>query len=199
MRQELVDAIYHVAEETDGRVGADRNLYLIIEQSLGFEAAGNPQAGRRQRIGRDVRLAEWHRVYDLITRLWPEFRRIGFQGVYRENVNRILAAHGVVWDLQDDGHLHRVVPAPVQAQIEAAIAELNQPHFEPARILFNAAREAFDARPRRDRDCCSNAFDAMESVAKARFALPHATFGQVLTHIRQNGALNVQISEGLRG
>src|ERR1700676_424590 len=102
MRQELVDAIYHVAVETGGRVDADRNLYLI-EQSLGFEAAGNPQAGRRQRIGRDVGLAEWRRVYDLITRLWPEFRRIGFQGVYRETVNRILAGHGVVWDLQEDG------------------------------------------------------------------------------------------------
>jgi hypothetical protein len=193
MRQELVDVIYHVAEETGGRVDADRNLYLIIEQSLGFEAAGNPQAGRRQRIGRDIGLAEWHRVYDLISRLWPEFRRVGFQGVYRENVNRVLAAHGVVWDLQEDGHLHRVVPAPVQAQIEVTIAELNRPYFEPAGILFSAAREAFDARPRRDRDCCSNIFDAMESVAKARFALPNATFGQVLTHIRQNGALNVQI------
>jgi hypothetical protein len=108
-------------------------------------------------------------------------------------VNRILAAHGVVWELGADGHLHRVVPAPVAEQVEAVMAELNQPQFEPARLLFNAAREAFDARPRRDRDSCSNAFDALESTAKVRFGLPDATFGQVLTHLRQNDLLNGQV------
>ncbi len=56
-----------------------------------------------------------------------------------------------------------------------------------------AASEAFDARPRRDRDACSNAFDALESIAKVRFGMPAATFGQVLAHIRQNGRLNGQI------
>lgn len=193
MRQELVDVFYLVARQADVRLDADRDLYFIIEQSLGVEAAGNPHAGRRQRVGRDISQAEWHRVYDLLARLWVEFRGVGLEEVYRENVNRVLAAHGVVWELQPDGHLHRVVPPPVQVQVEIIMAELAQPYFEPARFLFNAAREAYDARPRRDRDCCSNVFDAMESVAKARLEMPDATFGQVLTRLRRENLLNGEI------
>jgi hypothetical protein len=193
MRQELVDAFYVVANGAAGGLDADRDLYLIIEQSLGVQAAGNPQSGRRQRVGRDIASAEWQRVYDLIVRLWVEFRRVGLHEVYRENVNRILAAHGVVWDLGADAHLHRVMPPPVTEQVTAVITELNQPQFEPARLLFNAAREAFDARPRRDRDSCSNAFDALESIAKVRFGMPDAAFGQVLVHLRQNDLLNGQV------
>jgi hypothetical protein len=33
----------------------------------------------------------------------------------------------------------------------------------------------------------------MESVAKEKFAMPHATFGQVLLHVRQVQAFNEQI------
>jgi hypothetical protein len=193
MRQELVDAFYLIANAAQGGLDADRDLYLIIEQSLGVQAAGNPQAGRRQRVGRDIAAAEWPRVYDLIARLWPEFQRFGLQEIYRASVNRVLAGHGVVWELGLDGHLHRVMPAPVVEQVETVLAELNQPQFEPARLLFENAREAFDARPRRDRDACSNVFDALESIAKVRFGMPAATFGQVLVNIRQNGLLNGQL------
>src|SRR5208282_1294243 len=49
------------------------------------------------------------------------------------------------------------------------------------------------ARPRRDRDACSNVFDSMESVAKEKLEMPQATFGQVVTHIRQRQALNEQV------
>ena len=192
LRQELLDVFYLVAGETHGRIDADRDLYLIIEQSLGVQAAGNPQAGRRQRVGRDIGAVDWQRVYDLIVRLWPEFQRFGMSEVYRQNVNRVLAGHGIVWDLGDDGHLHRAIPAPVQAQTESAIAELQQARFEPSRGLFSAAVEAFDARPRRDRDCCSNIFDAMESVTKIVLNRPNDSFGHCLPHLRQR--LNAQIA-----
>jgi hypothetical protein len=77
MRQELVDAFYVVANGAAGRLDADRDLYLIIEQSLRVQAAGNPQSGRRHRVGHDIAAVEWQRVYDLIVRLWVEFRRVG--------------------------------------------------------------------------------------------------------------------------
>jgi hypothetical protein len=193
MRQELLDAIYLVAGQTKGRVNADRDLYFVISQSLGVQAAANPMGGRRQRLGRDVGNADWPRVYDLIVRLWPEFQRVGFHEVYRAEVNRVLAAHAVAWELGGDGRLHRVLPAAAQAQVVSALAELANPRYAPAALLFNAARDAYDDRPRRDRDACSNAFDAMESVATEKYGLPHATFGQVVAHIRQAQALNEQI------
>jgi hypothetical protein len=59
--------------------------------------------------------------------------------------------------------------------------------------LFNAARDAYDDRPRRDRDACANIFDAMESVAKEKYGMPQATFGNVVAHMRQPQALNEQI------
>lgn len=193
MRQELLDAFYLVAGETQGRVSVDGHLYFVISQSLGVQAAASPTGGRRQRLGRDIGNADWPRVYDLIVRLWPEFESVGLHEYYRAMVNRVFAAYGVAWDLEADGRLHRVLPGAAQAQVGEAFAELNNARYAPALALFNAARDAFDARPRRDRDACSNIFDAMESVGKEKYAMPHATFGQVIAHTRQSQALNVQI------
>jgi len=193
MRQELLDAFYLVAGQTQGQLDVDNHLYLVISQCLGVQAAGNPMGGRRHRLGRDLGNAEWPRIYDLIVRLWPEFQRVGFHEVYREAVNRILAAHAVAWDLGEDGRLHRVLPEAAHAWVQEAITELSAQRYAPAFALANAARDAYDARPRRDRDACSNIFDAMESVAKEKFGMPHATLGQVVAHIRQTHAMNEQI------
>src|SRR5208337_3136918 len=116
----------------------------------------------------------------------PEFQRVGFHEVYRESVNRILAAHAVAWDLGADGRLHRVLPEAAHAQVQAAITELSVPRYAPALALANAALDAYDARPRRDRDACSNIFDALESVAKIKYNRLNDTFVQVKNHIEQN-------------
>lgn len=194
MRQEIIDAFYLVANQTGGLLNINRDLYFTIIQNLGFEATGNPHAGRRQRIGRDILQVEWPRIYDLLERLWPEFQQHGFHEIYRENINRILAAHGIAWDLGEDGQFHRVLPLAAQAQINAAIAELSDPCYAAALELFNSARDDYDNRPRNDRDACSNAFDALESVAKIKYQMPDSTFGQVVTHIRQTHCLNDQIT-----
>src|SRR3989304_737931 len=104
----------------------------------------------------------WPRVYDLILRLGLEFMATGLFEEYRSGVNSILASHGIVWDLDDLGKLRRVLPAPAQAQINAAVQELAAPQFAPALLLFESARNAYDDRPRRDRDACANMFAAME-------------------------------------
>ncbi|MGH9432927.1 MAG: hypothetical protein ACRD3T_15435 [Terriglobia bacterium] len=193
MGQELIDLAWHVAESSLGRINADDKLYLVIEQSLGFQATGNPMSGRRQRAGRDVANADWPRVYDLICRLWHEFQRVGLHGYYQVGVNKILAGYGVAWDLGDDGRLHSVLPAAAREQITAAIAELRDQRFEAACELFNAARDAYDDRPRRERDACANVFDAMESVAKEKYGRSNCTFGEVVSRLRATHALNEDI------
>ncbi len=42
-------------------------------------------------------------------------------------------------------------------------------------------------------------FDAMESVAKEKFGMQNATFGQVVAHIRRTGAMNEQVIVLLEG
>jgi hypothetical protein len=192
MRQELVDVFFSIAEQNP-RTIEEFQLHRVICQSLGARAAGNPYGGYRYAAGRDISGVDWPRVYDLIVRLWPEFYRMGLGEIYRGEVNRVLAAYGVAWDLGTDGRLHRVLPAAVQVQTNAAFTELSAPRYAPALALFNAARDAYDDRPRRDRDACSNIFDAMESVAKEKYQLPNATFGQVLAQIRQRQSLNEQV------
>jgi hypothetical protein len=192
LRQELLAVIYDILPMC-GAVVTEEQIYYGIEQMLGVQAAGNPMAGWRQRLGRDLGNAEWVRIYDVIGWTWSQFQRAGLQEVFRENINRVLAAHAVVWDLGEDGRLHRVLPVVGQAQVAAAFAELAAPRYAPALALANAARDAYDARPRRDRDACSNIFDAMESVAKEKFEMPDATFGQVFAQIRRRQALNEQV------
>lgn len=192
MRQEVLAVIYDLLPQC-GAALSEQQIYYGIEQMLGVQAAGNPMAGWRQRLGRDLGNTEWVRIYDVIGWAWSQFQRAGLQEVFRENINRVLAAHGVVWDLGEDGRLRRVLPAAGQAQVAAAFAELAPPRYAPALALANAARDAYDARPRRDRDACSNVFDAMESAAKEKFGMPQSTFGQVVAQIRQRQALNEQI------
>jgi hypothetical protein len=186
MRQELLDAICLIVSQTNGRLSVEGDLYFTISQSLGVQAAANPMGDRRQRLGRDIGNADWPRVYDLVVRLWPEFSRVGRQETYRGEVNRVFAAYGVAWDLGADGRLHRVLPAAVQVQINAAFTELSAPRYAPALALFNAARDAYDDRPSRERDACANIFDAMESVARLKYNRATETFGQIKNYLEQN-------------
>lgn len=94
----------------------EARLHKIITQSLGFAASGQPYGGFRYAAGRDINKAEWPRVYDLICRLWAELPGV-LRPDYRTGVNRILAGYRVVWDLGEDGQLHRVLP------VESGFAE----------------------------------------------------------------------------
>jgi hypothetical protein len=125
--------------------------------------------------------------------LWPDFDRQCFGNQFREGVNRILSAHCVAWELGADGHVSRVLPIAAQSQITAAFTELNDPAYAPALALFTAARDAYDDRPRRDRDACTNIFDALESVAKTKYNRPNDTFGQVKNYVEQNSLLTSEV------
>lgn len=198
MRQEFIDLVFGLSEHNAHAI-AERQLQRIIGQSLGVGIAGEPYGGFRYAAGRDIGRAEWNRVYDLISRLWPEFDRAGLAVQYQEGVNRILAAHGSAWDLSAQGRLERVLPGAAQAMVAAAFAELNHPTAAPALQLFTAAREAYDDRPRRDRDACSNIFDAMESIAKIKYQRPNDTFGQVKNYLETNNLVRAEIIPMLTG
>lgn len=192
MRQELVDLFFNIAEHHPDEIPPE-HIYRATAQSLGIEASGVPYSGFRYATGRDIRNVDWPRVYDLIMRLFPDFDRHALGHKYREGVNRILAAHMSAWELDDQGRLYRVLPSDAVHQVAAAFHELQAERFAPALELFNAARDAYDDRPRRDRDACSNMFDAMESVAKEKYQMPNSTFGQVVGHIPSRGTMNPQI------
>jgi hypothetical protein len=192
LRQELIDVIFHLAENYPMHL-TSQHIHKVICQSIGMAASGQPYGGYRYAVGRDLAKVNWVRVYDLICRLWPEFQKDNLAAEYREGVNRVLAGNGVVWELTDEGRLQRHLPAPAQELVTAAIAELMEPRYGPALALMNAARDAFDDRPRRDRDACSNVFDSLESVAKEVFNMPHETFGAVLAHARRQAALQTEI------
>ncbi len=192
MRQELIDLVFALAEQNPRGITEER-MHRIISQSLGVLPSGQPYGGYRRAAGREMGRAEWTRVYDLVCRLWPEFKHADLTGPFREGVNRIFAAYGVAWDLGEDGHVQRVLPPAALAQVHAALAELRDVRYAPALELFNAAKDAYDDRPRRDRDSCANIFDAMESVAKAKYQFPNATFGQAVARLRSQGGMNDQI------
>jgi hypothetical protein len=196
MRQELVDLIFHITEHNSPPLSVEL-MHRIVCQSIGTNASGQPYGGFRYAAGRDIGKADWPRVYDLICRLWPEFESAGAHKEYLQGVNRILTSYGVVWDLTEKGRLQRFLPDQAQSLVKAAIAQLSAPNFAPALSLMNAARDAFDDRPRRDRDACTNIFDSMESVSKEIFTMPTATFGSVLKHVRQANALQNEITSVL--
>jgi len=131
MRQEFIDLAFGLAEQNPHALG-EQQIHRIICQSLGVGAAAGPYGGFRYAAGRDIRRTEWNRVYDLISRLWPEFERAALGAQYREGVNRILAAYGIAWDLSTTGRLERVLPQAAQGMVAAAFAELTNAMFAPA-------------------------------------------------------------------
>lgn len=201
-RIEFVDVVFDLAESTAGAL-APEQMHRISSQSMGIHPSGVPYGGFRYAISRDIRGVPWQGVYDLVCRLWPVFAGARGQGgrgsslglgpKYREAVNRLLAAHGIAWDLDDHGHLQRVLPANAQVQITSAIRELAAPRFAAAKTIFQMAQDAYDDRPRRDRDACANAFDALEAVAKEVYQRPSDTFGAILGVVRQNQTTNSQV------
>ena len=87
-----------------------------------------------------------------MVRLWPNFNGAGRSDDYRDGIRRILAGHGIAWDMGEDGRLYRVMHPVAQASVNAAVEVLSHARFSDAQRIFNDARTAYDDRPRRDRD-----------------------------------------------
>jgi hypothetical protein len=189
LRQEIIDAALHVLEMDPDY--SEQRLHRIICQSLGLAPSAEPYGGFRYAIGRDVRKADWKRVYDLICRLFAEVPW-DLKDKYRVSVNRVLTAYHVAWDLAQNGQLVRVVPIAVASQIETTFNELNEARYSPACSLFRDGMAAYNDRPQRGRETCANLFDALESVGKIAFGMPAATFGDVLKEARRRQAMSIE-------
>jgi len=186
MRTELLDSVFALADDAVGP--STRTLYNAITGALGIVAAVQPYGGLLRRASEHLNQADWPRVFDIILRLVPEFTRRGRLGEYRNAVNTVLAAHGIVWDLGEDARLVRILPAEAANQVAATVRELADPEFQAASELLATAQHAFNAIPRRDRDACANVFDALESVGRQRFG--GATFGDALGNLRARGGMD---------
>jgi len=197
MRQELIDLVFHLVGQSGGRLH-DRRIYEVTGLMFGAGITANPNGGYVARVSRDVGAANWSRVYDWVSRLWTEFEQVGLQFSYREGVNAILGANGVAWELDESGHLRRILPGPLRQGVDALNAALGDARFAAARQTFDLATEAFNGRPRRDRDACANAYDALESAAKIAVAMPRATLGEVLNTVGSRGDVSAQAVRILR-
>jgi hypothetical protein len=117
--------------------------------------------------------------------------------VFRTNTTELLTASWQVMALPGSfklmADLIEFSPLGAQQQVEAVFAELQDAPYAAALALLTAASEAYNARPRRDRDASANAFDALESVAKTKHAMPRETFVGVLNNIRGIPAFNPEI------
>jgi hypothetical protein len=189
MRHELADLFFHLFRRMMGRMDED-DFYQIICQSLGRVPEMHPRGGIRLAASELIEEAEWARVYDLITRIWLEFQYNPVQQDYREAINRILSGNHIVWELDSQGHFHRVLPEVAEVQIDAAVQELSDSRFASALHLLDEAMRAYNDVPRRKRDACANVFDSMEAVAKIVYQKPNDPFGRVIEHMRRNSLLN---------
>ena len=194
LRLEFVDLVFSLIEHN--HLDAP-TIHQAATQSLGKQAAAKPYGGRRHVLGRAITEVEWPRVYDLMMRLWPDFSATDCADDYVTGVRRILASYGIAWDMDDEGQLHRVMHPVAQARVDGALEILSEDRFTDAQRLFNDARLAYDDRPRRDRDACTNGFAAMEAVAKIVHELPTATFDTVLKRIRKTSDLNGEVVDVL--
>ena len=120
MRTELVNAVFALADET-GVGPSERTLYDAVTGSLGVIAAVTPYGGLRRRASEHLNQTDWPRVFDIVLRLVPEFARRGRIAEYRQAVNSILGAHGMVWDLDENGRLIRVLPEIAALQVTSSI------------------------------------------------------------------------------
>jgi hypothetical protein len=126
-------------------------------------------------------------VYNLIEPLFAELiKRSQYSKAseFADKLNQLFGVESIGWRL-NNGKLERTLPLAAREQVDVVFKELENPRFAPALTYITAAHRAYNARPRRGFDVCSNAFDGCESVAKEVFGMPTATFGDVLKEARR--------------
>jgi hypothetical protein len=107
-------------------------------------------------------------VYNLIEGMYAALKLYGLANAifFEKEVNRVFGEESIGWTLDHDGLLQRTLPAVVDTQAEQVFKEVEAPRFSPALAHVTSARIAYNARPRKDLDACTNIFDALESVRR---------------------------------
>ena len=119
-----------------------------------------------------------------------EYMTSGLRLSFVDELNEVFGEESVGWRINATGHLDRQLPKIASAQEEAVFKELQTPRFSSGLAHLICSRQAYNARPRRDREVCSEAFDALESVAKEVLSLPTGTFGDAIKTARSRSLLS---------
>jgi hypothetical protein len=130
---------------------------------------------------------KWGELFNLLEAMYQALliRSDGFHRKLVDGLNQTFSEESIGWRMDGEGRLVRLLPAATQAEAESVFRELQNTRFAPALANVESAYDAFNARPRRDQEVCSSAFDALESVAKEVFSMPTATFGDVIKEARK--------------
>jgi hypothetical protein len=138
------------------------------------------------RLTAEINQRSWWSLFNLLEAIFEDLKSdYGHENnEFAQELNDVLAQESVGWRMDATGSLQRQVPLPIRIEEEATFRELHAARFAPALVQMENARRAFNARPRRDRELCSEAFDAVESVGKEVFGIPNGTFGDVLKAAR---------------
>lgn len=84
------------------------------------------------------------------------------QQEFRDEVNRVLARNGLVYELQPDGHVVRLAPAPLREALIAASFASGDPVLDE--LLETARRRYLDPDPRVRRESLEKLWDAWERI-----------------------------------
>jgi hypothetical protein len=112
------------------------------------------------------------------------WERFGFEA-YRQNVNQLLADHGVVWRVATNGQLERDMAEPLQKAIET-VEEALAAGFEPATVAFNKARGFLTRHPLDPENAIKEIVSSVESVGRSIYP-DTATLGDVAKRMRKAG------------
>lgn len=172
----LQEYFYH--HEVPGIIGEALCLPELITEDIARDALWLV-------VSRHIEKCSGWEIYNLMERMYARAKmgQYSQEKQFEDGVNKLFAEESIGWRMKS-GRLERTLPVAAREQIDAVFKELEDPRFAPALTHIISAYKAYNARPQRGIDVCSNAFDACESVAKEVFSLPTATFGGVLAEAR---------------
>lgn len=125
-------------------------------------------------------------IYNMLEEIYSGLPNMspGTQPHYVEELNQVLSDEGIGWEMDAQGHIQRLLPTAIEEEAENLFRELQATKWSTALGHLKASRKAYNSRPSRDREVCSEAFDALESVGKEVFSMPTATLGDVIKAAR---------------
>jgi hypothetical protein len=151
------------------------------------------------RITAEINQSSWWGLFNLLEEVFQDLKEPHGRAHqdFAQALNSVLAEENVGWRMDAVGSFQRQVPVVIRAEEEAAFRELQAPRFAPALVHLETARRAFNARPRRDREVCSEAFDAVESIGKEVFSFPSGTLGDALKAARSKMLFSSETTSAL--
>jgi len=158
--------------------GVARALLLPTPKSSG--SVNTAWASLRLRLD----TCKWFEFYNACEFIYEELLLTrGYRGTasrYEIQLNDLLAHHGIGWRMKA-GKLERSISAPVDEEIQKAMAILTDERFAGPNEQFQRAIISLSQRPNPNAfDCINSAVGAMEGVARILSGKPTAILSQII-------------------